>query len=101
MGVTDVERAWSGCRLQRALLQEWSDAGARGTSPPPLSALQCSSPTPRRVSAHQSLIIHHITSNSDFNNLQSGAPRPPPPHDRHAPSTYATFALFPTPFVFI
>lgn len=49
--------------------------GARSTSPPPLSALQCSSPTPRRVSAHQSLIIHHITSNSDFNNLQSGAPR--------------------------
>ncbi|KAJ8710446.1 hypothetical protein PYW07_009812 [Mythimna separata] len=50
-------------------------AGAPGggrTSPPPLSALQCSSPTPRRVSAHQSLIIHHITSNSDFNNIPSG-----------------------------
>ncbi|KAJ0171241.1 hypothetical protein K1T71_012791 [Dendrolimus kikuchii] len=46
--------------------------GARPTSPPPLSALQCSSPTPRRVSAHQSLIIHHITSNSDFNNIPSG-----------------------------
>ncbi|XP_035451959.2 terminal nucleotidyltransferase 4B isoform X1 [Spodoptera frugiperda] len=45
-------------------------AGGR-TSPPPLSALQCSSPTPRRVSAHQSLIIHHITSNSDFNNIPS------------------------------
>ncbi|XP_050671336.1 non-canonical poly(A) RNA polymerase protein Trf4-1-like [Leptidea sinapis] len=45
--------------------------GAR-TSPPPLSALQCSSPTPRRVSAHQSLIIlHHITSNSHFNNMPS------------------------------
>ncbi|XP_045540484.1 non-canonical poly(A) RNA polymerase protein Trf4-1 [Papilio machaon] len=42
------------------------------SSPPPLSALQCSSPTPRRVSAHQSLIIHHITSNSDFNNIPSG-----------------------------
>ncbi|XP_068625000.1 non-canonical poly(A) RNA polymerase protein Trf4-1-like [Battus philenor] len=59
--------------------QEWSDSvagagvgvGAR-SSPPPLSALQCSSPTPRRVSAHQSLIIHHITSNSDFNNIPSG-----------------------------
>ncbi|XP_073962368.1 non-canonical poly(A) RNA polymerase protein Trf4-1-like [Choristoneura fumiferana] len=58
---------------------EWSDSEARGsgspparTSPPPLSALQCSSPTPRRVSAHQSLIIHHITSNSDFNNIPSG-----------------------------
>ncbi|XP_049701878.1 terminal nucleotidyltransferase 4A [Helicoverpa armigera] len=47
--------------------------GAGRTSPPPLSALQCSSPTPRRVSAHQSLIIHHITSNSDFNNIPSGA----------------------------
>ncbi|XP_075985310.1 terminal nucleotidyltransferase 4B-like isoform X2 [Anticarsia gemmatalis] len=72
---------------------EWSDSGSRAagsppivapgpapppgrsTSPPPLSALQCSSPTPRRVSAHQSLIIHHITSNSDFNNLQSGVVR--------------------------
>ncbi|XP_047035772.1 non-canonical poly(A) RNA polymerase protein Trf4-1-like isoform X2 [Helicoverpa zea] len=71
---------------------EWSDSGSRAagsppivgaaappgpgagrTSPPPLSALQCSSPTPRRVSAHQSLIIHHITSNSDFNNIPSGA----------------------------
>ncbi|XP_063388029.1 non-canonical poly(A) RNA polymerase protein Trf4-1-like [Cydia fagiglandana] len=58
---------------------EWSDSSARAspvagarTSPPPLSALQCSSPTPRRVSAHQSLIIHHITSNSDFNNIPSG-----------------------------
>ncbi|KAJ8710461.1 hypothetical protein PYW08_008976 [Mythimna loreyi] len=71
---------------------EWSDSGSRAagsppivgagtvvavlpvarTSPPPLSALQCSSPTPRRVSAHQSLIIHHITSNSDFNNIPSG-----------------------------
>ncbi|KAL4706160.1 hypothetical protein ACJJTC_013625, partial [Scirpophaga incertulas] len=50
-----------------------SGTGAiRRTSPPPLSALQCSSPTPRRVSAHQSLIIHHITSNSDFNNIPSG-----------------------------
>ncbi|XP_039764496.1 non-canonical poly(A) RNA polymerase protein Trf4-1-like [Pararge aegeria] len=46
------------------------DADARAS--PPLSALQCSSPTPRRVSAHQSLIIHHITSNSDFNNIPSG-----------------------------
>ncbi|KPJ09862.1 PAP-associated domain-containing protein 5 [Papilio machaon] len=64
--------------------QEWSDslgggamgvgggAGGARSSPPPLSALQCSSPTPRRVSAHQSLIIHHITSNSDFNNIPSG-----------------------------
>ncbi|CAK1590806.1 unnamed protein product [Parnassius mnemosyne] len=64
--------------------QEWSDGGVStvgagagagagaGRSPPPLSALQCSSPTPRRVSAHQSLIIHHITSNSDFNNIPSG-----------------------------
>ncbi|CAK1543697.1 unnamed protein product [Leptosia nina] len=60
---------------------EWSDGSGetasgpgaeRRTSPPPLSALQCSSPTPRRVSAHQSLIIHHITSNSDFNNIPSG-----------------------------
>ncbi|CAH0717540.1 unnamed protein product, partial [Brenthis ino] len=69
------------------VVQEWSDsgsgaggggggagagAGGASTSPPPLSALQCSSPTPRRVSAHQSLIIHHITSNSDFNNIPSG-----------------------------
>ncbi|CAB3232344.1 unnamed protein product [Arctia plantaginis] len=66
--------------------QEWSDGG----SGPPLSALQCSSPTPRRVSAHQSLIIHHITSNSDFHNLQSGAPPapqppPPPPPPRPTP----------------
>ncbi|XP_047540021.1 non-canonical poly(A) RNA polymerase protein Trf4-1-like isoform X2 [Vanessa atalanta] len=51
---------------------EWSDAPRGRTSPPPLSALQCSSPTPRRVSAHQNLIIHHITSNSDFNNIPSG-----------------------------
>ncbi|KAM3955816.1 LOW QUALITY PROTEIN: terminal nucleotidyltransferase 4A [Aphomia sociella] len=47
-------------------------AGGGTRIPPPLSALQCSSPTPRRVSAHQSLIIHHITSNSDFNNIPSG-----------------------------
>ncbi|XP_013197542.1 non-canonical poly(A) RNA polymerase protein Trf4-1 [Amyelois transitella] len=56
--------------------QEWTDssehASPASTSPPPLWALQCSSPTPRRVSAHQSLIIHHITSNSDFNNIPSG-----------------------------
>ncbi|XP_049879971.1 non-canonical poly(A) RNA polymerase protein Trf4-1-like [Pectinophora gossypiella] len=54
--------------------REWSDrcGSPARTSPPPLSALQCSSPTPRRVSAHQSLIIHHITSNSDFNNIPSG-----------------------------
>lgn len=43
-----------------------------GTSPPPLSALQCSSPTPRRVSGHQNLIIQHIMSNSHFNNIPSG-----------------------------
>ncbi|CAD0205229.1 unnamed protein product [Chrysodeixis includens] len=49
--------------------RSWSPPRAAS---PPLSALQCSSPTPRRVSAHQSLIIHHITSNSDFNNIPSG-----------------------------
>ncbi|RVE42014.1 hypothetical protein evm_013342 [Chilo suppressalis] len=52
--------------------QSGPQSGGARTSPPPLSALQCSSPTPRRVSAHQSLIIHHITSNSDFNNIPSG-----------------------------
>ncbi|CAG9571030.1 unnamed protein product [Danaus chrysippus] len=67
---------------------EWSDgsgpSGPARTSPPPLSALQCSSPTPRRVSAHQSLIIHHITSNSDFNNIPSGVLRPRPRPRRRA-----------------
>lgn len=51
-------------------------------SPPPLSALQCSSPTPRRLSAHQSLIIHHIMSNKDYTQppQQQQASSPAAPH---------------------